>query len=112
MYDVAIKGVVTVEKERFRINKGGSYPGIYIILNLDNKKSYIGSTRNIHLQLMEQEISFRNGRHNNKNLQADYDAKNTFIRYPLTRVELLVNKYCKDDYFAQKENLKTSTGKK
>jgi len=86
-----------LENERFKINKNCSFPGVYIILNLDNNKAYIGSTRDIHRRLVEHEISLRNMRHNSKDLQADYDDQNSFIAYPLTRVELLMNKHCKDD---------------
>lgn len=92
-----MRGVVTLENERFRINKNCSFPGVYIILNIDNKKVYIGSTRNIYRRLVEHEISVRSGRHNSKELQADYNAGDYFIGYPITRVELLENKYQADD---------------
>ena len=89
--------MIILESQRFRINKNSSFPGVYIILNLDNGKVYIGSTRDIRRRLIEHEISLRNGRHNVKSLQADYDKGNCFIGYPVARIELMPNDYAKDD---------------
>lgn len=85
-----------MKNNQFRISKDCDFPGVYIILNLDNGKVYIGSTRNIKRRLTEHEINLRGNKHNNKSMQTDYNSRNNFIGYAITRVELLQNPYYQD----------------
>lgn len=85
-----------MENPRFRMNQNCNYSGVYIIVNLDNRKVYIGSTRNIKRRLVEHEIKLRKGNHNSDTMQNDYNSGNKFIAYPLTRVELCAG-YLKDN---------------
>lgn len=82
--------------EQFKINEKSNFPGVYIIVNLDNRKVYVGSTRNILRRLKEHEAKLRKGKHDVKRMQKDYDNGNQFIAYPLTKVQLLDEKYNKD----------------
>ena len=84
-----------MKTEQFRINKNSDFPGVYIIVNMDNQKVYIGSTRNIHKRLKTHLYSLKKGKHSSSTFQKDFDSGNSFIAYPLTRVELLP-KYLKD----------------
>lgn len=87
-----------MKNKQFRISENCNFSGIYIILNLDNKKVYIGSTRNIERRLIEHEIKLRKNNHQNSEMQLDYNCGNRFIGYPITRVELIQdNPYSKDD---------------
>lgn len=87
-----------MKNKQFKISENCDFPGVYIILNLDNKKVYIGSTRNIKRRLIEHEISLRGNKHNNTEMQLDYNKGNKFIGYVITRVELIQdNPYPKDD---------------
>lgn len=84
-----------MKTERFRINENSDFPGVYIIVNMDNQKVYIGSTRNIRKRLKEHLYSLKREKHSSSAFQKDFDSGNSFIAYPLTRVELLP-KHLKD----------------
>lgn len=84
-----------MKTEQFRINENSDFPGVYIIVNMDNQKVYIGSTRNIRKRLKTHLYSLKKGKHLSSTLQEDFNNGNSFIAYPLTRVELLP-KYLKD----------------
>jgi len=77
-----------MKNKQFKISENCDFPGVYIILNLDNKKVYIGSTRNIKRRLIEHEISLRGNKHNSIEMQLEYNKGNKFIGYVITRVEL------------------------
>ena len=62
--------------EQFKINEKSNFPGVYIIVNLDNRKVYVGSTRNILRRLKEHEAKLRKGKHDVKRMQKDYDNGN------------------------------------
>lgn len=84
--------------KRFRISEDCDFSGVYIILNLDNRKVYIGSTRNIRRRLTEHEIGLRENNHKNLEIQKDYNSGHCFIAYAITRIELLQeNSFAKDD---------------
>jgi Mg-chelatase subunit ChlD len=55
------KEVVTVKTEQFRINENSDFPDVYIIVNMDNQKVYIGSTRNICKRLKAHLYSLKKG---------------------------------------------------
>lgn len=84
-----------MKTEQFRINENSDFPGVYIIVNMDNQKVYIGSTRNICKRLKTHLYILKKGKHSSSTFQKDFDSGNSFIAYPLTRVELLP-KYSKD----------------
>lgn len=84
-----------MKTEQFRINENSDFSGVYIIVNMDNQKVYIGSTRNIHKRLKEHLYNLKKRKHLSSTLQEDFNNGNSFIAYPLTRVELLP-KYSKD----------------
>lgn len=87
-----------MKSKQFEIAKNCDFPGVYIILNLDNKKVYIGSTRNIKRRLFEHEINLRGNNHKNNEMQLDYNSGSRFIGYVITRVELIQdNPYLQDD---------------
>lgn len=81
--------MITLYNKQFRINEKSNFSGVYIIVNLDNKKVYIGSTRNILRRLKEHEYKLRKNNHHVGELQKDYNDGNLFIAYPLTKVQLL-----------------------
>lgn len=84
-----------MKTEQFRINENSDFSGVYIIVNMDNQKVYIGSTRNIHKRLKEHLYNLKKGKHSSSTFQKDFDDGDSFIAYPLTRVELLP-KHLKD----------------
>lgn len=84
-----------MKTEQFRINENSDFSGVYIIVNMDNQKVYIGSTRNIHKRLKEHLYNLKKGKHSSSTFQKDFDDGDLFIAYPLTRVELLP-KHLKD----------------
>lgn len=88
--------MITLYNKQFRINEKSNFSGVYIIVNLDNKKVYIGSTRNISRRLKEHEAKLRKCKHHVCEMQKDYNNGNLFIAYPLTKVQLLDGKYNKD----------------
>ena len=90
-----------MKNHQFKISENCNFPGVYIILNLDNKKVYIGSTRNIKRRLTEHEIGLRKNNHKNSKMQNDYNCGNRFIAYAITRIELL-----QDNPFSQDDNLR------
>ena len=90
-----------MKNKQFRISENCDFSGVYIILNLDNKKVYIGSTRNIKRRLSEHEIKHRKNGHQNMAMQLDYNCGNRFIGYVITRVELV-----KDNPYSQDANLR------
>lgn len=90
-----------MKNKQFKISEDCNFSGVYIILNLDNKKVYIGSTRNIQRRLIEHEINLRGNKHKNDKMQLDYNSGNGFIGYPITRVELT-----KDNPYSQDDNLR------
>lgn len=86
-----------MKNKQFRISENCNFSGVYIILNLDNKKVYIGSTRNIERRLVEHEIKLRKNNHQNAAMQLDYNCGNSFIGYVITRVELVKDNPCSQD---------------
>lgn len=50
-----------MKTEQFRINENSDFPGVYIIVNMDNQKVYIGSTRNIRKRLKTHLYSLKKG---------------------------------------------------
>ena len=86
-----------MENKQFRIHKNCNVPGVYIILNLDNGKVYIGSARNMQKRLSEHEVNIRHNRHIVKELQDDYNNGNFFIAYPITAVGTYPSNYLLDE---------------
>lgn len=82
--------------KQFQINKYSNYPGVYILVNLDKEKVYVGSTRDILRRLKEHEAKLRKHKHENAEMQQDYDSGDMFIAYPLTKVHLLDSRCNKD----------------
>lgn len=93
-----------MQKENFLISENCDFSGVYIIVNLKNYKCYIGSSRNIKRRLQEHEIALRHKKHKIKDLQKDYNDGCKFIAYPLSEVELLKNRYNKDQNLRYYEN--------
>lgn len=61
--------------------------GIYMILNIDNRKVYIGQTRNFQQRAYSHSSNLRTGKHPNKAMQADYNNGNRMRFVPLERVD-------------------------
>ncbi len=56
-----------------KVEKFYKISGIYMILNLKNGKSYIGSSREIYQRLMKHRYELRRNKHSNAHLQAAYN---------------------------------------
>lgn len=94
--------------ECFRMCKNCDFPGVYAILNINNNKIYIGSSRNIKGRLTNHKTLLLHGKSKIKEMQEDYNKGNKFIAYVITPVRIREEQYCKDDdlrYF-EKEAIK------
>lgn len=94
--------------EQFRICNNCDFPGVYAILNINNNKIYIGSSRNIKGRLTNHKTLLLHGKSKIMAMQEDYNKGNKFIAYVITPVRIREEKYCKDDdlrYF-EKEAIK------
>lgn len=72
-----------MKTEQFRINKNSDFPGVYIIVNMDNQKVYIGSTRNIHKRLKTHLYSLNDSGNHTAPDGADQEEK--MIKYDLVK---------------------------
>lgn len=71
--------------------------GIYCILNKDNNKRYIGSSKNIYTRLMKHRSLLRNSRHENKLLQ------NTWNKHSEKSFECFVLEYVEENLLQERE---------
>lgn len=55
--------------------------GIYKITNLKNGKVYVGQSKNIFKRREQHFIALRRGRHENKEMQADYKTDYRYFRW-------------------------------
>lgn len=76
----------------FEMSESCSFSGVYLILNIENCKCYVGATRNIRRRLEEHYISLRNNSHNNEAMQKDFNEGMRFIAYPISKVALLTGR--------------------
>ena len=91
--------------EQFRICKNCDFPGVYAILNTNNNKIYIGSSRNIKERLYNHKTLLNHGKNKVKEMQDDYNKGNKFIAYVISPVRVRDEKYLKYDdlrYFERK----------
>lgn len=68
----------TYKKYKSIISQYDGETGVYMILNLENFKFYIGVADNIGTRLKEHCLAFGIGKHNNKPLQEDHDLGHNF----------------------------------
>lgn len=61
--------------------------GIYMIFNLDNKKTYIGATKNLHDRARKHAYDLKAKRHQSKEMQNDFSLGNRMRFVVLERVE-------------------------
>ena len=62
------------------MKKDNYYPsGIYMIRNMNNGRVYIGSSENIEKRWKQHQYQLKNNRHQNKNMQKDYNNGDYFI---------------------------------
>ena len=83
--------------ECFRMCKNCDFPGVYAILNINNNKIYIGSSRNIKGRLTNHKTLLLHRKSKIKEMQEDYNKGNKFIAYVITPVRIREEQYCKDD---------------
>lgn len=65
--------------------------GVYAIWNLENQKVYIGSSKNIKSRVYNHLTKLRNGKHENVELQKDFDDGNKFIIFKVLEAENIKN---------------------
>ena len=91
--------------EQFGICKNCDFSGVYAIVNTNNNKIYIGSSRNIKERLINHKTLLNHGKSKIKEMQKDFDNGDIFIAYVITPVRIRDETYSKDDdlrYFEQK----------
>ena len=93
-----------MKTEQFRINENSDFPGVYIIVNMDNQKVYIGSTRNICKRLKAHLYSLKKGKHSHKaesyelgNIKRANSQFNDFFEVK-EKYKAKVKLYCKEYY--------------
>ena len=91
--------------EQFRITKNCDFSGVYAIVNLDNHKVYIGSSRNIKNRLKNHKTKLTNNKSNNKAMQNDFNNGNKFIAYVITKTGIKEETYHKDNYLRYFEKI-------
>lgn len=74
--------------EQFKICENCNFSGVYAILNTENNKIYIGSSRNIRKRLKSHKTSLENGKSNIVEMQKDFENGNKFIAFVVTPVAL------------------------
>lgn len=55
-----------------------NYAGVYCLINNRSGKTYIGSSKNIGMRIDQHQAALKAGRHENKNMQADYNNGDRF----------------------------------
>lgn len=73
-----MEGVVTL-KCRFLIPKRCAFKGVYVIVNVNNKKCYVGSSQNIQTRIYQHMSQLRNHKSPVVEMQQDYDKGHNFI---------------------------------
>ena len=68
---------------------------VYCIENTNNHKKYIGSTLDLYSRISTHKSQLKRGKHNIKDMQADYDSGDDFVVSVLYRSD-------KKDYLEQK----------
>lgn len=92
---------------QFNICKDCSFPGIYAIKNLENKKIYIGSSGNIKNRLQNHFSLLKSGKHGNKNMLEDYKSGDRFQCFVISKVPLYFS-YNKNKYLREFEKIAIS----
>ena len=64
-----------------------SVSGVYGFWNIENGKIYIGSSKNIKSRINNHLSKLRNGRHENKEMQKDFDDGNKFMVFNVLEVD-------------------------
>lgn len=63
---------------KYRFARQSTYAGVYLIRNRRNKKVYVGSSIDIETRIRKHKKLLEQGKHTNKDMQADYNAGNSF----------------------------------
>lgn len=66
-------------KSRFLIPKDCAFAGVYVIVNVNNQKCYVGSSKNIRNRISQHMSQLRNGKSPIKEMQGDYNNGDCFI---------------------------------
>lgn len=74
--------------EQFRICKDCDFSGVYAIVNTDNKKIYVGSSKNIRKRLGIHKSRLKSNTNSVKQMQEDYNNGNSFVSFVVTPVSL------------------------
>lgn len=91
--------------EQFRICKGCDFSGVYAIVNTNNKKIYIGSSKNIRKRLEGHKSRLLNNKNGAKRMQEDFNNGDNFITFVVTPVFLCSQKGREDNnlrYFEER----------
>lgn len=81
-----------------------SLSGIYKITNLANNKIYIGQSKNIWLRRKQHFMALREGRHENRAMQADWKNFSRFFRFDLVEYCTLEQLNEKEEYWIKYYN--------
>lgn len=79
------------------INSISQNSGIYVIINIQNNKAYVGQAKNIRYRWQKHEMALRNEYHKNRHLQAAWN------KYGATSFEFYVLEYCQNDKLNERE---------
>ena len=60
--------------------------GIYKITNLTNGRVYIGQSKNVYLRRKQHFVALRNGNHENKLMQQDWNTNNRGFRWDIVEL--------------------------
>ena len=60
--------------------------GIYKITNLTNGRVYIGQSKNVYLRRKQHFVALRNGHHENKLMQQDWNTNNRGFRWDIVEL--------------------------
>lgn len=91
--------------EQFRICKDCDFSGVYAILDINKRKIYIGSSRNIKRRLNNHKTKLNHKKNPISKMQEDYDSGDKFISYVITPARIREEQYSKDSDLRYFENL-------
>lgn len=68
---------------RIYMPKKCNFPGVYVLMNLNNGKCYVGSSNKISYRLSQHKSLLNVGKEPAKEMQCDFDNGHDFLFYPV-----------------------------
>ena len=78
--------------------------GIYKITNLTNGKVYVGQSKNVYVRRKQHFTALRNGTHENKSMQRDWNDNNRGFRWDIIEFCPIAELNSREKYWIDKLN--------